>query len=194
MALISFNGTRGGRAGQDGATLARMVSNTEVWKSIPGHEGMYEVSSHGRVRSLRFINKQTNRLRATPLYLSLSVQNGYRYVGIPERQKVCWLVLLAFVGPRPIGLHAAHINGDSQDDRPENLAWVTQAENNYHNVINGTVPKGSQHWRSVLTELDAVLIRDLLTRGIRNADIAKRFGVAHATISDIRNGRTWNHV
>jgi hypothetical protein len=48
------------------------------------------------------------------------------------------LVLEAFVGPRPPGMQCRHINGDSLDNRLENLAWGTASEDNYDRVRNGT--------------------------------------------------------
>ena len=43
----------------------------EIWKEIKGYEGLYEVSSEGRVRSLIKGN-----------YLSLKNLNGYQRVGL----------------------------------------------------------------------------------------------------------------
>ena len=39
------------------------------------------------------------------------------------------LVLETFVGPRPDGMEARHLNGDCQDNRVENLIWGTPLEN-----------------------------------------------------------------
>lgn len=32
----------------------------EIWKDIEGYEGLYQVSNLGRVKRMRFINKNTN--------------------------------------------------------------------------------------------------------------------------------------
>lgn len=44
---------------------------------------------------------------------------------------------------------------------------------------------------SRLTKADVVEIVRLLKLGANNTEIAARFGASHATISLIRNGRTW---
>lgn len=31
-----------------------MTENTEIWKDISGYEGRYQISDHGRVKSIRF--------------------------------------------------------------------------------------------------------------------------------------------
>ena len=51
--------------------------------------------------------------------------------------KVHHLVLAAWVGPRPAGLVADHINGRRGDNRATNLRWVTQSDNlrNRHDSV-----------------------------------------------------------
>lgn len=44
-------------------------------------------------------------------------------------KKVHHLVLEAFHGPRPTGLHGCHNNGDPLDNRAGNLRWDTQSGN-----------------------------------------------------------------
>lgn len=118
------------------------------WRAIPGWEGMYEVSSDGRVRSLdRWGMQGTTRrwyrgrtLSATPNgrgsgagYLTVSLKRrGHRTPMLIHRA-----VLLAFRGPRPPGGLGRHLNGDCQDNRPENLAWGTYSENARDTVRHG---------------------------------------------------------
>lgn len=111
----------------------------ENWKPIPGHEGRYEVSDHGRVRSL---------LRGGRFLTQCKGTNGYRYVGlyVPGRRGsvrafVHVLVLEAFVGPRPDGYDACHLNDDRECNLLENLQWGTRRENMLQKVRNGRHPK-----------------------------------------------------
>src|SRR4051794_38956740 len=94
----------------------------ETWKSIAGYEGHYEVSSLGRIRTFR-----NGRARlADPLIKKSQVVNsGYETVLLrsTKRRLVHHLVLEAFVGQRPNGCEAAHLNGDRLDNRLENLIW-----------------------------------------------------------------------
>lgn len=48
------------------------------------------------------------------------------------------IVLEAFVGPRPPGMQCRHLNGNSLDNRLENLQWGTAREDNYDRVRHGT--------------------------------------------------------
>lgn len=48
------------------------------------------------------------------------------------------MVADAFIGPRPNGAVIRHLNGKANDNRPENLAYGTQAENVQDEVRHGT--------------------------------------------------------
>lgn len=107
------------------------ISAPEIWCAIPGLEGRYDVSDQGRVRSLRFRGGRVDVPRKTPLILRPALSKfGYWHVGIDRRARQNHLLVLeAFVGPRPIGQEAAHLNGVRTDNRRENLAWKTRSEN-----------------------------------------------------------------
>lgn len=100
----------------------------EMWRAVPGYPD-YEVSSEGRVRSLKY-----GKVRMLALNLSL----GYRQVLLSrpnprsvKNMKVHRLVALAFLGEPPHDKDQVdHINGDKEDNRLENLRWVSCRENN----------------------------------------------------------------
>lgn len=54
--------------------------------------------------------------------------------------------------------------------------------------------KGQTHYRAKLNDDKVREIRILFASGISQPKIAKRFGVARATIRDIHTGKTWKHV
>lgn len=105
------------------------------WRSVVGYEGRYSVSSLGQVR-----NDQTGRVR------SLNVKGGSRgghlmvdwnTSGKKEYFKVHHLVLEAFVGPRPDGMHGLHRDDDKTNNSVENLYWGTHFDNMQDKVRNG---------------------------------------------------------
>lgn len=116
----------------------------EKWRPIPGHEG-YEASSLGRIRGVDRVLVSKNGVkrnwagRIRKLSLDTS---GYSVVWIQGRVwRVYLLVAKTFHGPRPPGLVVRHLNGNSLDDRPENLAYGTVSENVLDEVSHGTHPK-----------------------------------------------------
>ena len=95
------------------------------WKQIPGFPS-YLVSKDGRVLSLKnsqpIILKNQTRLK------------GYKFVNLREGKiskliDVHRLVLMAFVGMPPEGMECDHINRVRDDNRLDNLRWVTKIEN-----------------------------------------------------------------
>lgn len=101
-------------------------------RDVVGWEGKYRVSDTGEVRSLPRAGTKGGIL--SQRYTA----NGYARVNIGGRSPlVHTLVLEAFVGPRPEGMLARHLNGDQTDNRRENLQWGTPAENMQDRALHG---------------------------------------------------------
>lgn len=118
---------------------AAMVQPEEVWKPIPGYEGLYEVSSLGRVRSVgRYIRYRHGLRWHEPHIRAITTYCGYNYVNLcvsdnkiqkEKRFLVHRLVAEAFI-PNPENKRCVdHINTIRTDNRVENLRWVTHLEN-----------------------------------------------------------------
>lgn len=100
----------------------------EVWKSIRDYEGLYEVSSLGRVKS--FWNNKEKILKPTNSgvgYLSVILYKS----DLKKQITVHQLVSIAFLNHTPNGnkLVIDHINDDKTDNRLDNLQVVTQRFN-----------------------------------------------------------------
>lgn len=105
----------------------------EIFKDIPGFDGLYLVSNMGHVFSMRSQrNLKPGKVHKGYLVVHLCVN------GEVHPRRVNRLVLEAFTGLCPEGKQAAHLNGMNQDNRRENLAWVTQRENEQHKRLHGT--------------------------------------------------------
>lgn len=132
-------------------TALTFLGAMEEWRPVVDWEGYYEVSSHGRVRSLaRAIlaggsvrNRRARILRPRPQ------RQGYVMICLHRdgaRLDVCvhQLVAEAFHGPRPEGLLVCHINDVKTDNRPENLQYGTRSENGRDAVRNGLNPNSNK--------------------------------------------------
>lgn len=114
----------------------------EIWKDVPGYEGFYQVSSKGRVRSLErdtFYSKNGKRLTRTKKTRILKQSKspaGYPRVNLFRDAKM-WrvdvhvLVALTFIGPRN-GLMVNHKDRSKDNNKSENLEYVTHRENMSH--------------------------------------------------------------
>jgi hypothetical protein len=106
------------------------------WKSVVGHEGLYEVSDAGDVRSLPRPHARGRVLK------QMTDPKGYRRVslskdGYARPRLVHHLVLEAFVGPRPAGQQCLHGDDDPAHNHVSNLRWGTARQNAYDKVANG---------------------------------------------------------
>lgn len=171
----------------------------EAWADIPGHEGAYQASDIGRVRSLprTIVTADGKRRPVTGRILApLRHPAGHFMIslGRGRRAYVHRLVMEAFVGPCPPGMMACHNNGNPADNRLENLRYSSARDNQMDRVPHGTSNRGAANGKSILTPDDVVRIRHRLAAGERQRSIAAAFGVTQCCISDINLGKTWSHL
>ena len=165
----------------------------ENWKTLPGFED-YEVSDIGNVRRVSAA-KGTRAMR----HLKPCKDRGGRMVfnarknGKTHQWKVHRAVMLAFKGDCPKGREVAHIDGNQQNNRLENLMYATPLENNRHKAIHGTQPVGSKMWNAKLTEQDVIDIRSKSPQ-ISYAKIAKEYKVSLMAVANVITRKTWKHV
>ena len=123
------------------------MQSTE-WRTIPGHEGRYEASNMGGVRSLPRVTITSNGPRSyRGRELSLSYLGSDGYPKVPIGNKLCrvhLLVLLAFVGPPPDGHEALHLNADRADARLVNLRYGTHSQNMLQKTEDGNCPNANK--------------------------------------------------
>jgi hypothetical protein len=117
----------------------------ETWRPVAGYEGAYEVSDHGRVRSVRrWVEYRGGKRRAGGLVLKPVLTNRFHLSvnlyqgGRATSRTVHSLVLEAFVGARPDGLHGCHNDGDPNNNHVGNLRWDTPSGNILDSVRHGT--------------------------------------------------------
>lgn len=121
----------------------------EEWRSIPGYEGSFEVSSMGRIRRLdRIVHRKDGisyLLKGAIRKLTVA-NNGYPTVGLGNNNlTVHRLVAQAFI-PNPENLPLVlHKDGDKRNPRVSNLRWGTYSDNAYDAVSQGV------HGRASLT-------------------------------------------
>jgi len=113
----------------------------EVWKDIPGYEGMYQVSSSGRVRSLDRVLEHpqgAKRLKGKVLKHFFS-SFGYHQVGLSGKTtSVHILVAAAFLGPRSKGAEVRHGANGINDNSISNLSYGTRQQNALDQRRDGT--------------------------------------------------------
>ena len=168
---------------------------TEVWKAIPGFEGLYEASTLGNIRSLdreiTYPNGRTYKYRGKVLKAHSVNKYGHQILklGSQHRKLVHVLVAETFIGPRPDGMEVRHLNGDPTDNRADNLRYGTRSENQRDQYNYG----GKHAWGKL--DMEQVLqIRDKLAFGHTQKELARLYGVSISRISDIKTGRSFSYL
>ena len=122
------------------------MSALEQWKPVNGYEGIYEVSSHGRVRSVdRVVTRsdgQVRRFKGKVLSAPLN-PDGHPVVCLCIQRKskvhtVHSLVAETFIGTRPEGMEVCHGDGNHTNNHVDNLRYGTRSENMLDRVRHGT--------------------------------------------------------
>jgi len=166
------------------------AKQVEQWLPIPGHEGRYEVSNMGAVRSIPFKknfikNGKTICLtRKGTVLKKRFVRHGYIAASIyclgvkrPKQIAEHRLVAMAWC-PNPNGYKEVnHKNGNKADNRAENLEWVSRSENMRHSILSGFQKRR-------LTETQ---IKDIRASKEKHTVLARHYGVSDTLIRKIRN-------
>lgn len=156
------------------------------WRPVPGWAG-FSVSSNGQIIGPSGRPRKLQVSDTEHLYIL------YRFGGRNGRQKKLWIhraVLEAFIGPPPESTsEGRHLDGNPKNNNRENLAWGARLENAGDRMQHGRYPGGEDHPAAVLTQEQARAIR---ASAGSSRYVARRFGVSHTTILDIRRGNRWN--
>lgn len=171
--------------------------NTEQWKPIKGFEGYYDISNHGRVKSLSRSVKTKFGSRTTKEKMLKNIKQQYEVVnlqkkGLMYKSYVHRLVLETFKPNTENKPCANHIDGNKYNNHIDNLEWVTYQENCQHAMDTGLNRKGEQHHASKLTWEKVDNIREELTNGTKTkAKLAREYGVTFACIWKVEHNQSW---
>jgi hypothetical protein len=105
----------------------------EIWKAVPGFEGIYEASNMGRIKSLNYRNTGKEQVlkpmhRNCDKYLRICLcRKGKRTYEYLHR-----LIALVFI-PNPHSLpEVNHIDTNPRNCKVSNLEWCTHEQNTNH--------------------------------------------------------------
>lgn len=164
----------------------------ENWKAIAGYEGAYEVSDHGRVRSLDRVITYTGGADRKLVGKQLSPatnSRGYLSVGLSLRGRVTHPAIHVLVArhflPSTCSPFVNHKDFDKTNNRVENLEWVTHLENITHARLAGRMAKRLTY--------DAVqAIRGCrMGTGRTYQSIADEFGIHKVNVGRVLRNEIW---
>lgn len=170
----------------------------EVWKDIPGYEGLYQVSTYGRIKALERMRKN-NRLRKEYILKNHNYKNGYKKITLcdssmkEKRFFVHRLVAMTFIdNPNHLPI-INHKDENPSNNNVYNLEWCTYQ---YNVTYGGRIRKisGENNKQHKLTKRQVEEIRNnyrFNTHGYGQVSLAKQYGVSRRTIQNILNGKKW---
>jgi hypothetical protein len=170
--------------GELAGALAKGDAKGVGWFQVRGNRG-YFVSELGEVWSSR----SRRLLRGGRAGI------GYRSIMFPDgRSYIHYVVCELFNGPRPSEKHQVrHLDGDLSNNRYDNLAWGTPAQNAADKNLHGTSPIGERNGQARLTRADVIAMRELRSNtSLSFKRIAQMFGVTAMTAHRAITGVSWN--
>ena len=122
----------------------------EEWKDIPGYEGLYEASTLGRIRTNA--NKVTSNAKYPVRHWKQRIMKQKyqpRCTGKKDARVCLWkdgkektflvarLIALTWCEGYAEGMTVNHIDGNPNNNRADNLEWVSLADNIRHGYKTG---------------------------------------------------------
>ncbi len=148
----------------------------EIWKDVKGYEGLYKISSYGRVQSIK-----------TEKYISVhKMKIGYFGVGLWKENKTKYftihrLLAIHFIPNPENKKEVNHIDSNRSNFELANLEWATPSENMKHAFDSGHVKnsyqKGFNHKLCKLTPDKVKQIIEMRKMGKRLKQIGAEFNI-----------------
>lgn len=156
--------------------------SVEVWQPVSEFDGLYEISSAGRVRSVR-----------RGIILKTKMNNGYTKLDLSKGnigypRLVHRLVAQAFIANPDNKPEVNHLDGNRSNNAVSNLEWSTHSENGLHSY--------RELGRKPTTKLSSAQVTEIRRRvdtGEAQASLAREFGVSPGLVTQIIRRTIWKN-
>lgn len=172
----------------------------EIWKDIIGYEGLYQISSLGRVKALpktlqysdgRLYHYKEKILKYSTGTSGYPTLHFYSLEGVRETCMIHRLVASAFIPNIDNKPTINHMDGNKQNNSVSNLEWNTYTENQEHARLTGLHKGTPSKLDSKLAKLGKEDIIDILTNckkrvtGVMQKDFAEKYNVSTTCIESV---------
>jgi hypothetical protein len=172
----------------------------EIWKDVPGYEGLYQASIFGQIRRLPK-ERPFGRfgIKKYPLVILVSeiTKRGYHRVTLTKDNKsikfaLHRLVAISFIPNLANKPQVNHKDGNKDNNAKSNLEWSTALENNQHSCLNKLWDERGE--KCHLSKLDNTKVLEIRKSGIDARELSKMYNVHYSTIRRIINNIIWTHI
>lgn len=170
---------------------------SEQWLSVVGHEGKFEVSNLGRVKSLPWeMRHWCGKMIPQPekIVKQSTHSQGYAVASLRDGKKhfVHRLVMAAFVRPARPGEDVNHINGNKADPSLANLEYCDRLHNVRHAIATGLQDNGGEgNGMHKYTAEQIKAAHRMVELGSSCAAASRATGVADSTVEMVAAGKRW---
>lgn len=183
-----------------------LIFDPELWADVQDYEGLYQISTYGRVKSLeRWIDIHPEGMKSYRRKIKekiLSPAKGScdkRYYivvlskdGAHKTHPVHRLVCQHFIDNHEDKEQVNHIDGDKDNNHVSNLEWCTSLENHLHSrKLKLHDDKGDKSVNAKVKTLDIPYIKELSENGVSYRVLGSMFGVSSTTIHRIIKGKRY---
>lgn len=166
--------------GQPGDRLVAAMEIKSVCRNYcAGSDGVIYSRSRGEWRPLKAHTNGNG-------YPCVTVMDGARKTTRAAHSLVCE----AFYGAAPFdGAQVRHLDGDTSNSEPSNLAWGTQAENWRDRRFHGNGIEGEKHHAAKLSDAERANVRWAIERGLcSQRHAARTLGMTQSAIGQLMAG------
>jgi len=144
----------------------------EIWQDIKGFEGLYKISTYGRVKSLGNGNSTNTATKKQRIMKTGIASNGYVKIKLNKASKRYYKTMHRLVAENFLinpnnKPEVNHIDGNKENNNIDNLEWCTPSENQIHafkigkqKALKGKNNKQSKPIRQTTREGEEVAIWD----------------------------------
>ena len=177
----------------------------ELWLPINGYEGLYSISSLGRVKSFDRVlitRGGGTYVKKGRILKGAFTTKGYMFVtlAVNKRNKIHSIhrmVAAAFIeNPQKLP-QVNHKDGVKTNNKADNLEWCDNNYNQRHAIENGlnNQAKGENCGTSKFTEKTVLDIRAMYaTNKYSKSEIGRIFGISKSNTIHIINRKGWEHI
>ncbi len=112
-----------------------MIEDKEIWKDVPGYEGIYQASTEGRIKSFKGLNPEGKILSTNgtkSLYKGVALSKNK----VSKQYSIHLLLAITFLNHTPnIYRVVDHINHNKHDNRLVNLRIIGRAQNIHRGIL-----------------------------------------------------------
>lgn len=162
----------------------------EAWLPIIGYEGLYEVSNHGRVRSLGHDKNHKGKILKPILFSTGYLMVSLSKNNIAKRCSIHRLVAIAFI-PNPNRLPCVnHRDQNRQNNYVTNLEWCSYRYNDNYGTRNENISVSLTNHPSKSKRVGQYTLEDILLQTfLSTMDVQRKLGFFNTRISACCRGK-----